>query len=127
MSVRMRIIDIRETAIPLKSELKNSSTDFSEMTTWVMAVITDVVREGKPLHRVRAERYNGGKVLDKVFCYVDGGWYAPGKTTKDLLDEMRRHLDAGYTMLKMKVAGAPLAEDCARVEAVKSVVGNRGK
>jgi len=42
----MRILDIRETAIPLKSELKNSSFDFSEMTTSVVAVITDVVRDG---------------------------------------------------------------------------------
>ena len=33
---------------------------------------------GKPLHRVLAERYSGGKVADKVFCYVGGGWYAPG-------------------------------------------------
>jgi len=83
--------------------------------------------EGKPLHRVLAERYNGGKVQDKVFCYVGGGWYAPGKTTKDLQDEMRRHLDAGYTMVKMKVGGMALADDVARVEAVKSLVGNRGE
>src|SRR6187431_2290842 len=207
----MRIVDIRETAIPLKSTLANSSFNFSEMTTSVVAVVTDVMRggkpvtgfafnstgryacgaqmrerfiprilksnpdtlldangtlspdkilaammrneksgghsersvgigtievavwdalakiEGKPLHRVLAERYNGGKVLDKVFCYVGGGWYAPGKTTRDLQDEMRRHLDSGYTMVKMKIGGAPLAEDCARVEAVKSVVGNRGE
>src|SRR5258706_6763815 len=45
----MRIIDIRETVIPLKSELKNSSFDFSEMTTSVVAVITDVVRDGRPV------------------------------------------------------------------------------
>src|SRR5438552_19071686 len=45
----MRILDIRETAIPLKSELRNSSFDFSEMTTSVVAVITDVVRGGKPV------------------------------------------------------------------------------
>src|SRR5215475_11467435 len=45
----MRIVDIRETAIPLKSDLKNSSFDFSEMTTSVVAVITDVVREGRPV------------------------------------------------------------------------------
>ena len=50
---------------------------------------------------------------DKVFCYVGGGWYAPGKTTKDLQDEMRRHLGAGYTMVKMKVGGMPLADDLA--------------
>ena len=59
---------------------------------------------------------------DKVFCYVGGGWYAPGKTTKDLQDEMRGHLDAGYTMVKMKVGGMPLADDLARVEAVKSIL-----
>ena len=45
----MRITDIRETAIPLKSRLRNSSFDFSEMTTSVVAVITDVMRAGKPV------------------------------------------------------------------------------
>src|SRR5665213_2047463 len=45
----MKIIDIRETAVPLNSTLANSSIDFSEMTTSVVAVITDVVRGGKPV------------------------------------------------------------------------------
>src|SRR5688500_11527409 len=45
----MRIIAIRETAVPLKSTLANSGFDFSEMTTSVVAVITDVVREGSPV------------------------------------------------------------------------------
>jgi L-alanine-DL-glutamate epimerase-like enolase superfamily enzyme len=76
----------------------------------------------KPLHRLLAEHYNNGKVADRVFCYVGGGWYAPGKTTKDLQDEMRGHLDAGYTMVKMKVGGMPLADDLARVEAVQSIL-----
>jgi L-alanine-DL-glutamate epimerase-like enolase superfamily enzyme len=205
----MRIVDIRERAIPLKSDLKNSSFDFSEMTTSVVAVITDVVRGGrpvagfafnstgryacgaqmrerfiprilradpkslldpggdnldpekilaamrqrekiggdaersigigtievavwdavakiadKPLHQVLAERYGNGTVPDRMFCYVGGGWYWPGQTIKDLQDEMRRHLDAGYTMVKMKVGGLPLAEDCRRIEAVMSVLGD---
>lgn len=206
----MRILDIRETAIPLKSQLRNSSFDFSEMTTSVVAVVTDVIREGrpvtgfafnstgryacgaqmrarfiprilaakpeslldatgenldparilavmmqreksgghsersiaigtievavwdavakiagKPLHRLLAERYNGGTVAERVFCYVGGGWYLPGQTIRDLQDEMLRHLDAGYTMVKMKVGGLPLADDVRRVEAVKQVLGNR--
>src|SRR2546430_16762838 len=45
----MRIADIRETAIPIKSQLANSSFDFTEMTTSVVAVITDVVRDGRPV------------------------------------------------------------------------------
>jgi L-alanine-DL-glutamate epimerase-like enolase superfamily enzyme len=45
----MRITDIREVAVPLKSSLRNAAFDFSEMTTSVVAVITDVVREGRPV------------------------------------------------------------------------------
>jgi D(-)-tartrate dehydratase len=45
----MRIVDIRERAVPLKSNIANSSFDFSEMTTSVVAVITDVVRDGRPV------------------------------------------------------------------------------
>ena len=78
----------------------------------------------KPLHQVLAERYGNGKVPKKMFCYVGGGWYWPGQTIKDLQDEMRRHLDAGYTMVKMKVGGMPLAKDCRRIEAVMAVLGD---
>jgi L-alanine-DL-glutamate epimerase-like enolase superfamily enzyme len=39
---------------------------------------------------------------------------------------MRRHLDAGYTMVKMKVGGLPLADDLRRVEAALKVVAPRG-
>src|SRR4249919_3885296 len=45
----MRFTDIRETAIALNSTLQNSSIDFSEMTTSVVAVITDVKRDGRPV------------------------------------------------------------------------------
>src|SRR3954465_9210949 len=45
----MRITAIRETSIALNSTLKNSSIDFSEMTTSVVAVVTDVRRAGRPV------------------------------------------------------------------------------
>src|SRR5205814_8628790 len=45
----MRITDIRETSVALNSTLKNSSIDFSEMTTSVVAVITDGKCGGKPV------------------------------------------------------------------------------
>jgi D(-)-tartrate dehydratase len=203
----MRITDIRETSIALNSTLKNSSIDFSEMTTSVVALITDVLRDGKPVvgyafnstgryacgaqmrarfiprilkaeaksllnaagdnfdpdkvlavmmrneksggHSERsigigtievalwdavakiagkplqvllAERFGGDPSRNKCFVYVGGGWYAPGKGIKELQDEMKRHLDAGYTMVKMKVGGASLDEDMRRIEAVKSIL-----
>jgi len=45
----VRIVDIRETSVALNSSLRNAVFDFSEMTTSVVAVITDVVRDGKPV------------------------------------------------------------------------------
>jgi L-alanine-DL-glutamate epimerase-like enolase superfamily enzyme len=208
----MRITDIRETSIALNSTLQNSSIDFSEMTTSVVALITDVKRDGKPvvgyafnstgryacgaqmrarfiprilkaepksllnaaadnfdaakiltvmlrneksgghsersigigtievalwdaiakiaekpLHRLLAERFDGGRKKDRYFVYVGGGWYAPGKGIRELQDEMKRHLDAGYTMVKMKVGGAPLDEDMKRIEAVKSILPSQAE
>jgi L-alanine-DL-glutamate epimerase-like enolase superfamily enzyme len=208
----MRITDIRETSIALNSTLQNSSIDFSEMTTSVVAVVTDVKRDGrpvtgyafnstgryacgaqmrarfiprilkadpesllnetddnldpakilavmmrneksgghsersigigtievavwdavakiagKPLHVLLAERFNGGKTREKCFVYVGGGWYAPGKGIPELQDEMKRHLDSGYTMVKMKVGGAPLDEDVKRIEAVKRILPSRAE
>ena len=36
---------------------------------------------------------------------------------------MRSYLDLGYSVVKMKIGGAPLADDCARIEAVLDVLG----
>ena len=72
---------------------------------------------GKPLFRMLAER-QGAAADPRVFVYAAGGYYYPGKGLDGLTDEMRSYLDRGYTVVKMKIGGAPLAEDCARIEAV---------
>src|SRR5690349_16352835 len=43
----MRIVDIRETVVPIHSEIRNAYIDFSQMTVSVVALVTDVVRDGK--------------------------------------------------------------------------------
>jgi L-alanine-DL-glutamate epimerase-like enolase superfamily enzyme len=45
----MKILDLRETVVPIKSEIRNAYVDFSQMTVSVVALITDVVRNGKPV------------------------------------------------------------------------------
>lgn len=45
----MRIVDLRETAVPIKSEIRNAYVDFSQMTVSVVALMTDVIRNGKPV------------------------------------------------------------------------------
>jgi L-alanine-DL-glutamate epimerase-like enolase superfamily enzyme len=77
---------------------------------------------GKPLFRLLADRY-GTEPDPRVFVYAAGGYYYPGKGLSALQDEMRRYLDRGYGVVKMKIGGAPLEEDVRRIESVLQVVG----
>ena len=92
-----------------------------DMAVW------DVVAKiaGQPLWRLLAERYRGGEADERVWVYAAGGYYDPGKDLGALQDEMRGYLDLGYDTVKMKIGGAPLAEDLRRIEAVLEVVGVR--
>ncbi|MGP2490683.1 mandelate racemase/muconate lactonizing enzyme family protein [Mesorhizobium sp. PUT5] len=45
----MRILDIREKTASIASPIANAYIDFSRMTCSVVAVVTDVVRDGKPV------------------------------------------------------------------------------
>lgn len=45
----MRITDIREQTVSIASPIKNAYIDFSKMTCSVVAVVTDQVRDGRPV------------------------------------------------------------------------------
>ncbi len=204
----MRIVEIRETTASIASPIANAYIDFSKMTCSVVAVITDVIRDGKPvigygfnsngrygaggllrerflprlreaapdslldeardnldpfriwstlmanekpgghgersvavgtidmavwdavakiegrpLYRVLADRYRGGRADDRVWVYAAGGYYYPGKDLGALQDEMRSYRDRGYRVVKMKIGAAPLDEDLRRIDAVLEIVG----
>ncbi len=204
----VRITRIHATTASMQSDIRNAYVDFTQMTTSVVAIVTDVVRHGKPvvgygfnsngryaatgllkerfiprleraapeslltdaednldphriwqmmmtgekpgghgeravavgtvdmavwdavakiekkpLFRLLADRYRGGEADEKVFVYAAGGYYQPDKNLRALQDEMRGYLDLGYTVVKMKIGGATLAEDLERIEAVLAVVG----
>jgi L-alanine-DL-glutamate epimerase-like enolase superfamily enzyme len=80
----------------------------------------------KSLHRLLADRYRGGEVDERVWVYAAGGYYQPGKDLRALQEEMRGYLAMGYRTVKMKIGGAPLAEDLRRIEAVLAVVDGEG-
>jgi L-alanine-DL-glutamate epimerase-like enolase superfamily enzyme len=81
---------------------------------------------GKPLFRLLAERH-GREANPKVFVYAAGGYYYPGKDIGMLVAEMRSYLDRGYTVVKMKIGGASLAEDASRIEAVLKELGSQAQ
>ncbi|MBR0647954.1 mandelate racemase/muconate lactonizing enzyme family protein [Plastoroseomonas hellenica] len=43
----MRIVDVREITQPIASPIRNAYIDFTKMTTSLVAVVTDVVRDGR--------------------------------------------------------------------------------
>ena len=207
----VRIVEIREATKPIASPIRNAYIDFSKMTSSLVAVITNVVRDGKPvigygfnsngrygqgglirerfarrlleadpnslvdatnenfdpdriwatmmanekpgghgersvavgtidmavwdavakiaekpLFHLLAERH--GRVADpRVFVYAAGGYYYPGKDVSALRREMRNYVDRGYTVVKMKIGGASLKEDCRRIEAVLEEIGDQAQ
>jgi len=204
----MKILEIREATRPIKSDIRNAYIDFSKMTLSLVAVVTDVVRdgkrvvgygfnsngrygqgalirerfrprvleadpaslldpgrdnldphriwetmmrnekpgghgersvavgtidmavwdavakiEGKPLFQLLAERYGTGTPKREVFVYAAGGYYWPGQDLQALQREMQSYLDRGYSVVKKKIGGGTLAEDCRRIEAVLKLLG----
>ncbi len=45
----MRITEIREKSVKLDVDIRNAAFSFDDMTTSIVAVITDVIRDGKPV------------------------------------------------------------------------------
>ena len=43
------IVEIRSAVVPIASEISNAYIDFSKMTASVVALVSDVIRDGKPL------------------------------------------------------------------------------
>jgi len=204
----VKITDIRESTRPIRSNIRHAYIDFSKMPLSLVAVVTDVVRDGKPvvgygfnsngrygqgalmrerfiprlleadpdslrdpardnldpqriwsammsnekpgghgersvavgtidmavwdavakieglpLYQLLADRYADGRPNRKVFVYAAGGYYWPGQGIEGLEREMRSYLDRGYAVVKKKIGGASLAEDCRRIEAVLRLLG----
>jgi L-alanine-DL-glutamate epimerase-like enolase superfamily enzyme len=207
----VRILEIREVTHPISSAIANAYIDFSKMTSSLVAVVTDAIRDGrrvvgygfnsngrygqgglvrerfaprvleadpasllddsgtnldpdriwatmmknekpgghgersvavgtidmavwdavakiagKPLFRLLAERH-GREADPRVFVYAAGGYYYPGKDLSALRGEMRSYLDRGYTVVKMKIGGVPIAEDQRRIEAVLAEIGSAAR
>lgn len=84
-----------------------------DMAVWdAVAKIAD-----KPLFRLLAEM-KGREANPRVFVYAAGGYYYPGKDDTALQAEMRRYIDRGYNVVKMKIGGESLAIDLRRIESV---------
>ena len=203
----MRITAIRETAVPLHGDVANSLVNFSGHTISLVAVVSDVIRDGRPvagvafdsigrfaqsgilrdrmiprvlaaepdsllgeqdrldpaavLARAMRDEKPGGHgdraaaagalelacwdlnaklddepayvriarhfarapVTGGVPVYAAGGYYYPDGGIPQLRAEIDGYREMGYGAYKMKIGGAPLADDLARIEAVIDIAG----
>jgi L-alanine-DL-glutamate epimerase-like enolase superfamily enzyme len=89
-----------------------------DMAIWDLAAKV----AGEPLHRFLAARHGDGWPDERVWTYAAGGYYRDGDDVEALVEEMRGYLGRGYRTVKLKIGGAPLADDLRRIEAVAALV-----
>ncbi|GHC39305.1 mandelate racemase/muconate lactonizing enzyme family protein [Aidingimonas halophila] len=65
----------------------------------------------------------GANETESVPAYASGGYYLEGKTPQHLADEMRSYVDQGFKAVKLKVGRERLADEEARLAAVREAVG----
>src|SRR5262245_16762781 len=79
---------------------------------------------GLPGHRFIARLFGRPEPADRVRAYAAGGYYGPAGSLADLRAEIRRFIDLGYPLVKMKIAGASLDVDVERVGAAVAEAGS---
>lgn len=72
---------------------------------------------GQPVYRLL------GGFRDRVPAYAAGGYYEEGKGPAELARELCGFVEAGYRSVKMKIGGAPFAEDVERVRVAREELG----
>jgi D(-)-tartrate dehydratase len=75
----------------------------------------------EPAHVTIARHYGKRGKGDGVNVYAAGGYYYPEDSTQRLVDEFTRYRDMGFDAFKMKIGGADLPTDLARIEAALTV------
>lgn len=77
----------------------------------------------EPLARVVADRFASAPADREVEVYAAGGYYHAGDDRDGLRRELAGYLDLGFESVKIKIGGAPLAADLARIETAVACVG----
>ena len=64
-----------------------------------------------------------GAAKDSLIPYASAGYYMEGKGIPELQAECLGYVDMGFKAIKIKVGGAPVEEDIARVHGVREAIG----
>lgn len=81
----------------------------------------------EPAYRTIARHFGRPAASAATSVYAAGGYYYPDDSTARLRDELKRYAGLGFDAFKMKIGGAPLDQDQARIEAALTVAGDGSK
>ena len=118
---------LRAWAVMMRNEKAGGHGDRAGAVGVLDAALWDLAAkaEGKPLWRVLADRFNGGRAPARVPTYASGGHYRDGADeAQAIAAELSAYRALGYTQFKIKVGGAALGRDKARIEAALAVAGS---
>ncbi len=76
----------------------------------------------EPLWNLLWRRHGGARSGAKVSIYASGGHYRASDDVASLCEDVRRAIGQGHRRFKIKIGGAALKDDVARVEAVLAVL-----
>jgi L-alanine-DL-glutamate epimerase-like enolase superfamily enzyme len=77
----------------------------------------------EPASATIARHYGRPAPSGSTAVYAAGGYYYPPGSGRSLTDELRAYEDLGFDAFKMKIGGAPLPRDMARIEEALKVAG----
>ncbi|WP_034293547.1 mandelate racemase/muconate lactonizing enzyme family protein [Herbaspirillum sp. RV1423] len=82
--------------------------------------------DDEPAHVAIARHCGRRGKTEGVDVYAAGGYYYPEESTERLKQEFEGYARLGFNAFKMKIGGASMATDLARIEAALSVVDGDG-
>jgi L-alanine-DL-glutamate epimerase-like enolase superfamily enzyme len=113
-------------AIVMRNEKPGGHGERSGAVGALDMALWDIVAkvEDKPLWRVLADRFNGGRAEASVAVYASGGHYHPGGDLGALAREVKGYVDLGYRTVKIKAGAAGVDDDKRRIEAALATVAS---
>jgi L-alanine-DL-glutamate epimerase-like enolase superfamily enzyme len=124
----LRFDPAKVAAVAMRNEKPGGHGDRAGAVAAIELAIWDLNAKlaGEPACHTIARAFGRSAPAETMSAYAAGGYYYPGDSASRLRDEFAAYRDLGFTAFKMKIGGAPLSQDLARIEAALAVAGHGG-
>lgn len=116
-------------AIAMRNEKPGGHGDRASAVAALELAVWDLAAKlgDEPAWRTIARRLGTRPHAEGCEVYAAGGYYEADGSADALADELRSYLDRGFRAVKIKIGGATLAQDLARIDRAVDVLGGPGR